>query len=292
MPCGVDAVPWGAMSAPVANAAERPPATATVAVDRATVLYGNCVALNDVSVAFAPGSLTALVGPNGAGKSTLLNVLAGTVAVAHGAVHTVARPAYVLQRTDVPARLPLTVRDAVAMGRWADRGPLRRLTADDRALVSACLDRLGITELAERPVGELSGGQHQRMLVAQGLAQRSPLLLLDEPVTGLDAVARDVILDVITAERAAGTVVVMCTHELSEANLADQVVLMVDGAVRAAGPPAEVLRADVLAAAYGQVVALADGQRVVVLPASHHEHGHDHSPGHAPGPHGHEHRND
>ena len=188
MPCGVDAVPWGAMSAPIANAAERPPATATVAVDRATVLFGNCVALNDVSVAFAPGSLTALVGPNGAGKSTLLNVLAGTVAVAHGAVHTVARPAYVLQRTDVPARLPLTVRDAVAMGRWADRGPLRRLTADDRA-GSACLDRLGITEARRTAGGRAVGRAAPADARRPGAGPAIAAVLLDEPVTGLDAVA-------------------------------------------------------------------------------------------------------
>lgn len=251
-----------------------------VGVDHVTVTYGQRLALDDVSLEFAPGTLTALVGPNGAGKSTLLNVLARTVPVVSGAVRTVAHPAYVLQRTDIPPRLPLTVVDAVAMGRWAERGPLRRLTSRDRQFVGSCMRRLGIAELAGRPVGELSGGQQQRVLVAQGLAQRAPLLLLDEPVTGLDAVARDVILDVITSERDAGTIVVMCTHELSEAKLADQVVLMVDGAVRAIGTPAEVLRADVLAAAYGQVVALADGQRVVVLPASHHhsesEHGHQH----------------
>lgn len=245
-----------------------------VELETVSVRYGPRIALDEVSMSFPSGSVTALVGPNGAGKSTLLHVIAGVLKHDAGSVRTTLseRPAYVLQRSALDDTLSISVREAVTMGCWARRGALGRITAGDRAVVAEAMERLGIGDLAKRQVGELSGGQRQRVLVAQGLAQQSPLLLLDEPITGLDAVAQQLILDVIAAESAAGTTVVFSTHELSDAARADQVALLVDGHVRAAGTPDEVLRPEVLADAYGQVVAMPDGQHVVVIPPAHPSH--------------------
>ena len=120
----------------------------------------------------------------------------------------------------------------------------------DRGAVRRALDRMDVADLERRQLHELSGGQRQRVLVAQGLAQEAELLLLDEPVTGLDGVSRDRILAAVAAERDAGHTVVVSTHDLDDARRCDLVMLLANRVV-AFGPPAEVLVGDVLAAAYG-----------------------------------------
>ncbi|CAL9486539.1 Fe(3+) dicitrate transport ATP-binding protein FecE [Streptomyces sp. enrichment culture] len=206
-----------------------------VTLHEVTADYAGHRALHGVSASLPAGRVTALTGPNGSGKSTLLNLLAGTLTPTSGTLTYArpCRPAYVVQRSAVPDTLPLTVRETVAMGRWADRGPWRRLTRADRVIVDACLDRLGIAHLARRQLGGLSGGQRQRALIAQALAQRSPLLLLDEPTASLDAEAQRQItatLSRIAAED--GTTVVHATHHPDEAAAADLVLTLTAGHVR------------------------------------------------------------
>lgn len=199
--------------------------------------------------------MTALIGPNGAGKSTLLHAMAGLLAPRSGRLEIEAADrrggvAYVLQATEVNAHLPLTVRETVTMGRYALTGPLRRLGSSDRAAVDRALAALDIVDLAHRPLHQLSGGQRQRAFVAQGLAQDADLLLLDEPITGLDVISRRHILDAIAAEREAGRAVVVSTHDLGDAAAADHLLLLA-GRVVASGPPSEVLTDVHLADAYG-----------------------------------------
>ncbi|GCD97703.1 zinc ABC transporter ATP-binding protein AztA [Embleya hyalina] len=196
---------------------------------------------------------TAIVGPNGSGKSTLLGVLAGLLPVTAGSIERAgdSRPAFVMQRSAVAETLPLTVRETVAMGRWAHRGAWRRLTAHDRAVVDAALDRLGIADLAARQLGRLSGGQRQRALVAQGLAQEAELLLLDEPTTGLDVAARQRISDVLAESAGLGTTVVHVTHDLASARLADHCLLLHDGRLVAQGAPETVLTGATLRRVWG-----------------------------------------
>ncbi|MEV6422574.1 zinc ABC transporter ATP-binding protein AztA [Streptomyces sp. NPDC051662] len=186
---------------------------------------------------------TALVGPNGSGKSTLLGVLAGVIHPTSGELHHDGErpPAFVPQRGAVGDTLPLTVRQTVEMGRWGIRGPWRRLTRRDHAAADAALDRLGIGDLASRQLGELSGGQRQRALIAQGLAQESDLLLLDEPTTGLDPEARERIGALLTALVADGVTVVHATHDLSAARAADVCLLLQDGRLAGQGHPDQVL---------------------------------------------------
>ncbi|MGW7096005.1 zinc ABC transporter ATP-binding protein AztA [Streptomyces sp. NPDC054874] len=205
--------------------------------------------LHQVSGEITGLATTALVGPNGSGKSTLLSVLAGVIKPTSGdLLRTGDRPpAFVPQRGAVGDTLPLTVRQTVEMGRWGERGPWRRLTARDHATVDAVLDRLGIGELASRQLGELSGGQRQRALIAQGLAQESDLLLLDEPTTGLDPEARDRIGALLTALVADGVTIVQATHDLEVARAADGCLLLQDGRLLGQGPPDQVLTASSLA---------------------------------------------
>jgi zinc/manganese transport system ATP-binding protein len=150
-------------------------------------------------------------------------------------------PAYVVQRSAAPDTLPISVRATVAMGRWASRGPWRRLTARDRAVVEDCMRRLGVQDLADRPLGRLSGGQRQRVLVAQGLAQESDLLLLDEPAAGLDAQAREYIDEVLAGAAADGVTVVAATHDPAAAARSDHCLLLRDGHLVADGPPTAIL---------------------------------------------------
>lgn len=191
---------------------------------------------------------TALVGPNGSGKSTLLGAIAGVIPVTAGTLRhrTGGRPAFVMQRSAVADTLPLTVRETVAMGRWGRRGLWKRLTPRDRAVVDACLERLGIADLATRQLGELSGGQRQRALVAQGLAQEADLLLLDEPTTGLDTPAQRRITEVLDEATRDGVTVVQATHDLAAARRADHCLLLHEGRLLSEGPPGTVLTDEAL----------------------------------------------
>ncbi|MFJ8808669.1 zinc ABC transporter ATP-binding protein AztA [Streptomyces sp. NPDC102490] len=194
-------------------------------------------------------AVTALVGPNGSGKSTLLGVLAGVIRPTSGDLHRDGErpPAYVPQRGAVADALPLTVRQAVEMGRWGERGPWRRLNRRDRLVVDSALGRLGVADLAPRQLGELSGGQRQRVLIAQGLAQQADLLLLDEPTTGLDPEARERITALLAELVSDGVTVVHATHDLEAARSAEACLLLREGTLAGHGHPGRVLTDSALA---------------------------------------------
>lgn len=259
---------------------------------RAAVLVrGGRVALRVDHLDLEPGDVTALVGPNGSGKSTLLHAVAGLLEPESGSVEVLggrpgsvrSRVAYVLQAVAVTEHLPITVGEVVAMGRYAALGVLRRSTARDKALVAAAIERLELGDLVRRHLGDLSGGQRQRALVAQALAHDAEVLLLDEPVTGLDLASMERIREVVEEERRAGRTVVVATHDLAEAQRADRAVLL-NGRVVRAGSPGEALTASSLAEAYGGRLVRLDGHTVLLDDGAHHDHGehgtHDDHAGH------------
>lgn len=196
--------------------------------------YPDRPVVSGVFLAFAPGTHAVLTGRNGSGKSTLLAMAAGILAPDSGTVTTQARPAYVIQHIEAPDTMPCTVRQAVEMGRWPHRRG-RPLRAADRQVVMDSMERMGITELAGRQLRELSGGQRQRTLIAQGLAQESPILLLDEPTAGLDAEAHRLIRAAVGDELRRGTTVLEASHDAADIGRADRVVTFESGRVSEGG---------------------------------------------------------
>lgn len=246
---------------------------AIVRADRLVLAYGQKIALDRSSFEIPRGGISALIGPNGSGKSTLLGAIAGLIEPAAGLVEVHgldgARPriSYVLQSTKVNDTLPVTVREVVTMGRYAGNNG-HRLDRDDHLAVDDAIRRMGIEDLSGLHMRQLSGGQRQRVLVAQGLAQEHDMLLLDEPLTGLDLTSAHAIDDVIHDESQTGCTIVMTTHDLAEAQVANHVVLL-SGRVVASGPPEAVLTIENLTAAYGPNLLHLEGERLFIDDPAH-----------------------
>lgn len=238
--------------------------------------HGARVALAASDFEIPSGAITSIIGPNGSGKSSVLDAVGGLLKPAAGTLEVLGstvekaarRVAYVLQATSVNAALPVTVREVVTMGRYAAHGLMGRLRRADQDAVDTALDRLKLGDLQRRHLHELSGGERQRVFVAQGLVQGAEMLLLDEPLTGLDIPSHERIDDVIAEERTRGTTIVLTTHEMGEAGRTDHVLLL-GGRVVASGAPADVLTAPLLAAAYGSEL-LHFAADAVVLDDAHH----------------------
>lgn len=235
--------------------------TPVIEVSGATVRYGAVRALQDATVSVGPGRVCGLVGVNGAGKSTLMKVILGLVrptpghVLINGAPPSSARRrgqvAYVPQREDVDWAFPVSVRDVVDTGRYAHLGTARRLRRADRAIVAEALDRVELTHLAGRQIGQLSGGQRKRAFVARAIAQQAPVLLLDEPFAGVDEPSQRTITRLLRELAGQGATIVLATHDLAGLpEVADEAVLLA-GTVLAHDEPAEVLRPENLARAFG-----------------------------------------
>ncbi|MBT0773971.1 ABC transporter ATP-binding protein [Kineosporia sp. J2-2] len=246
------------------------------------VSYDGHLALDDVAIEIAPGTVTAVIGPNGCGKSTLLRTLgrllkpdAGIVTLDGTAINRLPSR-QVAQRMGVLPQSPtapdgLSVLDLVARGRDPHRRWYDQWSAKDEEISLAALERCGLLELASREVDSLSGGQRQRAWIAMALAQEPNLLLLDEPTTYLDVVHQIEVLDLLRSLHAeAGTTVVMVLHDLSmAARYADRLVAMRAGRVIADGGHAEVITPPVLAGVFDldcDVVTDPRTGRPVVLP--------------------------
>ena len=223
------------------------PQTEGILAQGVTVTYRNgLTALTDASFAIPRGTITALVGVNGAGKSTLFKAIMGFLPLARGQIRLLGLPvrealrrnliAYVPQAEEVDWSFPVLVEDVVMMGRFGHMGLLRRPSANDRAKVAAALDRLGLTDLRHRQIGELSGGQKKRVFLARALAQEGRIILLDEPFTGVDVTTEDQIIALLRSLRDEGHVMLVSTHNLgSVPDFCDRTIL-VKGTVLAHGP--------------------------------------------------------
>jgi len=235
------------------------PGSPAVEMLAVTVHYQRTVALDRVTMHLPSGGHIAVLGPNGAGKSTLLKVVAGVVSPTSGEVRVHGRGpqrhtciAYLPQRSAVDWSFPITVREVVAMGRMGGLPPWRRASAHDRARVEESLAQVGLSELANRHIGELSGGQEQRMFLARALAQRAQLFLMDEPLAGLDVGTQRELLRLVRELPHATVIVAM--HELGMAQESFPQVMLLNTGIVAAGPPESVFIPEYLAQAYGRTL--------------------------------------
>ncbi|MDQ6694866.1 MAG: metal ABC transporter ATP-binding protein [Chloroflexota bacterium] len=229
------------------------------------------------------GKLVGVIGPNGAGKSTLIKTILGSLQVSGGTVLVGGYPArtpqarntigYVPQREVVNWDFPVTVSDVVMMGRTARLGWLRFPGAGDRLAVREALELVDMAPYAARQISQLSGGQQQRVFLARALAQGGRLLLLDEPLNGVDATTQEAIGNLLRRERDAGGTVILATHDLELAAAWCDLLIMVNHAVVAYGPPSEVLQPEVLRMTYGGQVlvvpSVGDGANSTVVPDVH-----------------------
>lgn len=235
--------------------------TPAIAVNEVTVHYGPVLALDRASFTLEPGRICGLIGMNGSGKSTLFKAIMGmadpdfgTVAVKGESTASARRAGilgYVPQSEDVDWDFPLSVREVVMMGRYGHMGPLRIRRRADREAVDRALERVELTEYADRQIGQLSGGQKKRAFVARGIAQGATILLLDEPFAGVDKRTEATITRLLRELAAAGATVLVSTHDLHALpDLADEAILLMRR-VLLQGEPQEVLRPENLALAFG-----------------------------------------
>lgn len=237
------------------------------------------IALNDVSVAYKPvgaalptaahalenifcrvnaGEHIAVIGPNGAGKSTLFKLLTGMLDPDQGVVQLFGNSpkshdciAYVSQRSQIDWTFPVTVEDVVMMGRARHIGFFRRPKQRDRDMVAASLERVQMLPFAKKQIGELSGGQQQRVFIARALAQETNLLLMDEPLTGLDVPGQEAIFEILASLRPDNVTVLVATHDLTVAANRFDRILLLNRQVVAFAEATAVLTPNNLLTAYG-----------------------------------------
>ncbi|MCQ3813416.1 MAG: metal ABC transporter ATP-binding protein [Acidimicrobiia bacterium] len=223
----------------------------TLRVQKLTVRFDDIKALDQITHTFEPATATAVMGVNGSGKTTLLETIAGLLKPTSGSIEGVPQKlAYVCQHHR-STWMPLTAGEVLAMGRYRERGLIGWLTAKDKAKMHEAGERLNINHLLNQSFGELSGGQQQRVRIAQGLAAEPQLLLLDEPITGVDIPSQERILAVIEDYAQQGTTVIVTTHHLDEARHCDSVLLLANRLI-ASGNPNEILTEERLRDAFSE----------------------------------------
>lgn len=244
----------------------------TFSAEEIEVRYGSraAPALTDVSVRVPGGVLYAVLGPNGSGKSTLMRTLLGVLRPHRGTALVDGRPVEEWSRKGLarsvgvvtqrePRAFPMTVWELVEMGRYPHLGPLRRLSHRDRAIIREALDRCDVSELGDRSVDTLSGGELQRVRIARALAQEPRALALDEPTSSLDIRHEMTILRLLRDLADRGTTVMLITHNLNmAARFADRILLLDGGRTAAEGSVREVMRAEVLERVYRWPVAVGE----------------------------------
>lgn len=246
-------------------------------VEDLSVHYDNTTALDHVSFTLNAGDYIAIIGPNGAGKSTLMKSIMGLLQPQNGQIRPspeLGLPGYVPQHQEVAWDFPVTVADVVMMGLTRHIGWFRRPSQAHRQQVMHALERVRMADFAQRQIGELSGGQRQRVFIARALAQNVRLLLLDEPFSGVDAVAQSSLMEVIDAIHEMGIAILLSTHDLGLAFQRFPQIMALNRHVIALGPAKEIAAPAVLRELYGTGIAtIADGQGLTLFVDEHGCHG-------------------
>ncbi|WP_247000266.1 metal ABC transporter ATP-binding protein [Halosolutus gelatinilyticus] len=235
--------------------------TSVVSLENVTFAYSDQPAVRDVSLTVEEGDFLGLIGPNGSGKTTLLHLMLGLRSPDEGSIELFGRPVdefdagerigYVSQQaTNRGGTMPVTVREAVTMGRFAHAG-LSRLTDDDREVVDEALETVNIAELADRRITDLSGGQRQRVYIARALASEADLLALDEPTVGVDAESRDAFYRLLDSLNASGITIILIEHDIGVVTDRADRIACINTELYHHGDTESFVDSDALAEAYG-----------------------------------------
>jgi len=245
-------------------------------IENAVVSYREDIALRGVSLRVKSGEFVGIVGPNGAGKTTLLTIVNGLGKLIHGQVQVLGhhvtpgsghflrkKVGYVAQAQNIDPRMPMNVREVVMIGRYGLLGLFRRPGEHDWKIVDEMLELVGMTHLARRPIGHLSGGEQQRVAIARCLAQEPELFLLDEPTASLDWRAKTDILELVRLiHDSRHLTTLFVTHDLSSLPVAcDRVVLMKEGLIWGEGSPEAALTDDNLSQLYDMPLSAVKARR-------------------------------
>ena len=240
-----------------------------IRIQNAVVSYREDVALQGVSLEVKRGEFIGIIGPNGAGKTTLLTIVNGLGKLVHGQAWVLGtrlnggdctnlrkRIGYVAQIERIDPRLPINVRETVMVGCYGCLGMLRRPTRAHWDKVDRVLEMVGIAQLAQRPIGHLSGGEYQRAAIARALVQQPEIFLLDEPTASIDRKAQREILSLIQLiHREYGMTTLFVTHDLRMLpSVCQRLILMKEGRIWQQGDPESMLKEEVLSELYGAPV--------------------------------------
>jgi ABC-type Mn2+/Zn2+ transport system ATPase subunit len=257
----------------LANLARHDLSRPILKLEEVSINFDGNLALENISFQLQQGERVAIIGPNGAGKSTLFNVIAGVLSPSAGQTHIYGSVpgrhiciAYVPQRSQVDWRFPVNVADVVMMGRVGKLGLFRWPTRKEWELVYEALDLVGMTHLARRQIGELSGGQQQRVFIARALAQEAELMLMDEPLTGLDVKSQEDIFTILDKLRRRNVTIMVATHDLNLAAERFDRLMLLNQRLIGFGQASEVFTPKLLSLAYSgsmRLIETSNGAMVV-----------------------------
>ena len=222
--------------------------------------------LKDCNATIEGPTVTGIIGPNGAGKSTLLKAILGLIP-STGEILIDGEPArkalnkiaYVEQKSQIDFTFPITIRECVALGRTIKKKPMQRLTKEDWEKVDAAIEEVGLTDLATRQIGALSGGQFQRVLLARCMVQEAQYIFLDEPFVGIDMLSEKVIMTIIRKWKEEGKTILMVNHDLSKVKEYFDQVVLVKHTIVASGKTEDVFVTKYLDDVYGGSVYIPQG---------------------------------
>ena len=222
--------------------------------------------LKDCNATIEGPTITGIIGPNGAGKSTLIKAILGLIPSA-GEILIDGKPAkkvlqkiaYVEQKSQIDFTFPITIRECVALGRTVKKKPLQRLTKEDWKKVDTAIEEVGLTDLASRQIGALSGGQFQRVLLARCMVQEAQYIFLDEPFVGIDMLSEKVIVTILRKWKEEGKTILMVNHDLSKVKEYFDQVILVKHAIVASGKTEDVFIKKYLDDVYGGSVYIPQG---------------------------------
>lgn len=233
-----------------------------ISVADMTVSYQNKIALENISVGIEAGRITGIIGPNGAGKSTLLKGILGLVKTSGSKVKVFGNSldamrkdiAYVEQRSAIDLTFPITVEETVLLGTYPRLGIFRRPGKEQKEKVVASLEKVKMSEFSKRQIGELSGGQLQRVFIARALAQDADIILLDEPFVGIDLTSEKVIVDLLKELRDTGKTIAIVHHDLHKTKEYFDNLIILNRKLIAAGSVNRAFTTENIRLAYGEVM--------------------------------------